>query len=84
MRFTLTDHHVEVTISLRRGGQTLFDACFTGRPTPATTAPIARFALRRPAMSQRVSALIRVHGIRLWLGGLPITTRPRHEGQEGL
>jgi DUF1365 family protein len=41
MRFTLTDHHVEVTISLRRDGQTVFDASFTGKPIPATTATIA-------------------------------------------
>ena len=84
MRFTLTDNHVEVMISLRRDGQTVFDACFAGRPTPATTATIARFALRRPAMPQRVSVLIRAHAIRLWLRGLPIATRPRHERQEGV
>ena len=34
--------------------------------------------------SQRVSALIRAHGIRLWLRGLPIATRPRHVNQEGV
>jgi uncharacterized protein len=84
MRFTLTDDHVGVTISLRRDGQTVFDASFTGRPMPATTATIARFALLRPAMPQRVSALIRAHGIRLWLRGLPIATRPRHVNQEGV
>jgi DUF1365 family protein len=84
MRFTLTDHHVGVTIALRRDGHTVFDASFTGTPTPATTTTIARFALRRPAMTQRVSALIRFHGIRLWWRGLPIVTRPHHVRQEGV
>jgi DUF1365 family protein len=84
MRFTLTDNRVGVTISLRRDGQTLFDASFTGKPIPATTATIARFALTRPAMPQRVSSLIRAHAIWLWLRGLPIATRPRHVSQEGV
>ena len=84
MRFTLTDHHVEMTIALRRDGHTVFDASFTGTPTPATTTTIARFALSRPAMTQRVSALIRFHGIRLWWRGLPIVTRPHHVRQEGV
>ena len=69
MRFTLTDQHVDVTIALRRDGHTVFDASFTGTPTPATSTTIARFALRRPAMTQRVSVLIRLHGLRLWWRG---------------
>lgn len=84
MRFTLTEHHVGVTIALRRDGITVFDAAFTGTPTPATTTSIARFALRRPAMTQRVSALIRLHGIRLWWRGLPIVDRPHHRTQPGV
>lgn len=84
MRFTLTDHHVEVTIALSREGRTMFDAGLAGTPTPATTATIAGFALRRPLMTLRVSALIRMHGIRLWLRGLPIVTRPRHVSEEGV
>ena len=84
MRFTLNDHHVGVTIALRRDGHTVFDASFTGTPTPATPSTIARFALRRPAMTQRVSALIRFHGIRLWWRGLPIVTRPHHVRQQGV
>jgi uncharacterized protein len=84
MRFTLTDHHVGVTIALRRDGHTVFDAGFAGTPTPATTTTIARFALRRPAMTQRVSALIRLHGLRLWWRRLPIVARPHHVSQEGV
>jgi hypothetical protein len=84
MRFTITDHHVGVTIALRRDGNTVFDASFTGTPTPATTTTIARFALRQPAMTQRVSALIRFHAIRLWWRGLPVVARPHHVRQEGV
>jgi DUF1365 family protein len=84
MRFTLTQRHVEVTIALRRNGHTVFDASFTGAPRPATTTTIVAFALRRPAMAQRVSALIRFHGIRLWLRGLPVVTRPRQVSREGV
>jgi hypothetical protein len=29
-------------------------------------------------MTQRVTALIRAHGIRLWLRRLPVVPRPRH------
>ena len=63
MRFTLTDHHVGVTIALRRNGHTVFDASFAGTPTPATTATIAGFALRRPLMT---------------LAGLGVDPAPRH------
>ena len=84
MRFTLTAHHVEVTIALRRDGCTVFDASFAGTPTPATTATIGWFALTRPLMTLRVSALIRMHGFRLWLRGLPIVIRPHHVSEEGV
>jgi hypothetical protein len=84
MHFALTDRYVGVTIELSRGGLTIFDASFTGTPTPASTATIARFALTRPAMPQRVSALIRLHGIRLWWRGLPVVHRPTHVNQEGV
>ena len=65
-------------------GQTVFDASFTGKPTPATSTTIARFALRRPAMTQRVTVLIRLHALRLWWRGLPIVNRPYHVRQEGV
>ena len=45
---------------------------------------IARFALRRPAMTQRVTVLIRLHALRLWWRGLPIVNRPYHVRQEGV
>ena len=39
---------------------------------------------RQPLMTQRISALIRVHGIWLWLHRLPIRSRPPHTRQEGV
>lgn len=84
MRFTLTQQHVDVTIALHRDGHPVFDASFTGTPTPATTTTIARFALELPAMTQRVTALIRLHGLRLWWRGLPTVTRPSHVRQQGV
>jgi hypothetical protein len=35
-------------------------------------------------MTQRTSALIRMHGIWLWLRGLPVRPRPIHVPQEGV
>ena len=84
MRFVLDDDHVSVTISLSRDGHTVFDAGFSGSPTPATARTIARFALRMPAMPHNVTALIRFHAIRLWFRRLPVIVRPRHVHQQGV
>jgi DUF1365 family protein len=35
-------------------------------------------------MTQRTSVLIRMHGISLWLRGLPVRPRPTHVPQEGV
>jgi uncharacterized protein len=61
-----------------------FSATFRGRPEPATAPALARRLIRQPLMPQRISALIRVHGIWLWLRGLPVRARPRHIRQEGI
>jgi uncharacterized protein len=84
MRFELTPHHVRVAISLLRAGSTVFDAVLTGVPTPATAATISRSAIRMPVMPQKVSALIRAHGIWLWMRRLPVIQRPPHPRQQGV
>jgi DUF1365 family protein len=84
MRFALTRRAVEVVISLLRSDRPVFDAVFAGAPRPATNRTIARFALLMPVMPQRVSALIRVHGIGLWLRRLPMIDRPRHAPEQGV
>ena len=82
MKFTLAQHHLRVSISLVRAGNNVFDALLTGVPAPATPRTVAWFALRRPAMPHKVSALIRAHGIGLWMRRLPVIDRPHHAPQE--
>jgi DUF1365 family protein len=54
------------------------------RPDPATRRAVAGRLLRQPLMPQRISALIRMHGIWLWLHRLPIRPRPHHTRQQGV
>ena len=67
LRFTLRPDLVATTVTLRREGTVAFSATFRGRPEPATSRNLVRRLIRQPLMTQRVSALIRVHGIWLWL-----------------
>jgi uncharacterized protein len=84
LRFTLRPDLVATTVTLRRHDAVAFSATFQGRPEPATAPALARRLIRQPLMPQRVSALIRVHGIWLWLHRLPIRSRPRHTPQQGV
>jgi uncharacterized protein len=84
LRFALRPDLVSATVTLRRHGAVAFTATFRGRPEPATSRALARRLIRQPLMTQRVSALIRVHGIWLWLHRLPIRSRPHHTRQEGV
>jgi len=84
LRFALTEERVRVSVALQRGGETLFNAVFAGSPEPATPSTVARTALRMPGMPQKVSALIRVHGLLLWLKRLPLVDRPVHHPQTGV
>ena len=84
LRFTLRPDLVATTVTLRREGAAAFSATFRGRPEPATSWNLGRRLIRQPLMPQRVSALIRVHGIWLWLHRLPIRCRPHHAPQEGV
>ena len=84
LRFTLRPDLVATTVTLRREGAIAFSAAFRGRPEPATALTLARRLIRQPLMTQRISALIRVHGLWLWLRGLPVRARPHHIRQEGV
>jgi DUF1365 family protein len=84
LRFTLRPDLVATTVTLRRHDAVAFSATFEGRPEPATAPALARRLIRQPLMPQRISALIRVHGIWLWLHRLPIRSRPHHTRQEGV
>jgi uncharacterized protein len=84
LRFTLTPDLVATTVTLRRHDAEAFSATFRGRPAPATSRNLARRLIRQPLMTQRVSALIRLHGTWLWLRGLPVRAHPHHIRQEGV
>nr|WP_238355602.1 DUF1365 domain-containing protein [Kribbella sandramycini] len=75
LQFELDPDRVRVQVSLSRAGRTVFGASFDGAPTPATTRAVRNAVLRMPLMPQRVSALIRLHGVWLWARGLPVVPR---------
>lgn len=76
IRFHLSPRRVAVSIRLLEGGEPLVTATLSGTPRPASTPVVARTVARHPLMTQRVSGLIRVHGIWLWLRRLPVRPRP--------
>lgn len=81
MSATLRDDLVAVSLRLSTPEGALVTASVTGRPRPATPARVVRTGLRHPLMPQRVSALIRAHGVWLWLRRLRV--RPRAGGAKG-
>ena len=84
LRFTLSADTVATTVLLRRGGTLAFSATFRGRPRPASPAAVVGRVLRQPLMTYRISALIRLHGVWLWLRRVPVRARPEHISQEGV
>ncbi|MGB3257323.1 MAG: DUF1365 family protein [Ornithinimicrobium sp.] len=88
LHFVLGPDRVSVTINLHRNGELQskpdFTANFHGRPQPVTRGGVMTQLARHPLMSQKVSALIRAHGISLWAKGLPLQTRPNHQPPEGI
>ncbi len=70
MRLPKPGNRLSVTIALRQNGKTTFSATMRG-----TRRSGLGMLLRRPLMPQRVSALIRRHGIALYLRRLPIIPR---------
>jgi DUF1365 family protein len=77
MRFSEPGESVSVGIVLRQGERTTFTATLRGRRQRASTANVLRMLLRLPLESQRVSVLIRRHGIALWLRRVPLQPRPQ-------
>ncbi|MGH3451290.1 MAG: DUF1365 domain-containing protein [Haloechinothrix sp.] len=84
MRITPPGDRVDLRIDLHDGQRTLFSAALSGRRLPATRSHLVRMVLRRPLVPQRVSALIRRHGIALWLRRVPIVPRKPHGHQEAI
>ncbi|QUH05119.1 DUF1365 domain-containing protein [Saccharopolyspora erythraea] len=85
MRFDLTGQRVRVRVQLRDDDdRPLLTAVLAGRRRPANRRERLRLALRRPLVPQRVSVLIRRHGIALWLRRIPVVPRRPHVHQEGI
>ena len=84
IRTRLTGDQVAVAISLTQGEETVFTASVHGALRPATRGRVLRAVARNPLPSQRVSALIRWHGVRLWLRRLPVVPRRPHQAPKGM
>ena len=84
IRTRLTGSQVAVGISLTQGEETVFTASVDGQLRPATRWRVLRAVARNPIPSQRVSALIRWHGVRLWLRLLPVVPRRPHHAPKGM
>jgi len=84
IRTRLTHDTVAIGITLTQDEETVFTASVHGDLEPATARRTAWRVLRNPVPSQRVSALIRWHGIRLWLRRLPVITRKPHSAPKGV
>ena len=75
LRFLLDSRRVATTVRLRQSERTVFSAAFSGTLRPATPTRLVSVLVRRPFMTQRVSLLIRAHGVWLWLRRLPVAPR---------
>jgi DUF1365 family protein len=84
IRVRLDDDRVAVVITLTQDDRPVFSGSVEGRLAPAGGRRTLRAVARNPFPSQRVAALIRWHGIRLWLRRLPVIPRPTHQAPEGM
>lgn len=82
MRLPVPGERLGVSITLHQDGAPALVATLAGCRRPATPREVARTVLRRPLITQRTSALIRRHGIGLWLRRLPVVRRPAHPPQD--
>jgi DUF1365 family protein len=79
MRVPHPGERLEIAITLRQDGKTGLAATLWGERPPATPATVVRMVLTHPLMPQRVSALIRRHGIALWLRRVPVVPRSQEK-----
>ncbi|WP_405592798.1 DUF1365 domain-containing protein [Streptomyces sp. NBC_01190] len=84
MRLPEPGDRLALTVRLRRADGVPFTATVRGARRPATPGRLLAMAVRHPAATMVVAATIRLHGIRLYLRGLPVRPRPRHHPQEGM
>lgn len=82
MLLPVPDERLAISVTLRQQGRTALTATVVGTRRPATPRALARMLVRRPTITYRTAALIRRHGVALWLRRLPVVPRPRHIPQE--
>ena len=75
---------VSVAIELIQHERRVFTAAFVGQPRPANRLNVIRAALRTPLVTYQIWALIRMHGVLLWLRRLPVIKRQPHVSPEGV
>jgi hypothetical protein len=81
MHLPRPDALLGLTVALHRDGTTPLVATLRGVRRPVDTRSVARVVLGRPLQPQRVSALIRCHGITLWRRQAAVAARiPRTSG----
>jgi DUF1365 family protein len=72
---------LDLTVALRRGTATPLVATLRGVRRPVNPRWLARLVLARPLLPQRVAALIRRHGVTLWLRKAAVVPRtPQNAG----
>ncbi|XCW06859.1 DUF1365 domain-containing protein [Streptomyces sp. HUAS MG47] len=85
MRLPLPGRRLDLTVQLCHGdGTRPLTATVRGDRRPATPRTVLAAALRHPWSTAVVSLGIRLHGIRLYLKGLPVRPRPAPPAQEGM
>ncbi|WP_344135370.1 DUF1365 domain-containing protein [Saccharopolyspora halophila] len=82
LRLAAPGERLALRVELHGAEGKLLTATMSGERVPATHRELVRMLLRRPLVPHRVSALIRAHGIALWLRRVPIVPRKKHERQE--
>lgn len=75
MRLPRPDGRLALSVVLCRDGRPVFTATLTGRARPGAG------PLGQVGHPHRVRALIQLHGVVLWLRGLPVVPRRRHVRQ---
>lgn len=75
---------VTVAIELIQHEHRVFSAAFVGQPRQANRLNVFRAALRTPLVTYQIWALIRMHGVVLWLRRLPVIKREPHVSPEGV
>ncbi|MFE5934615.1 DUF1365 domain-containing protein [Streptomyces sp. NPDC056470] len=84
MRLPVPGDALDLSVQLHHGaGRPPFTATVRGRHRPASPRALLSVALRHPWSTAKVSLGIRLHGIRLYLRGLPVQPRPVHPTHEG-